>query len=115
MQIVHDRYWHTDGYTARADRGIRREILETITLTLFIFFVVRAALPSYWVQGESMLPTLYSEERVLVNKSLYQQYDANSVERVFNPSAPTDMRYLLHGPQLGDIIVFKPPVSVGTN
>jgi signal peptidase I len=115
IQIVHDRYWHKDGYTARAERGVRREILETITLTLFIFFVVRAALPSYWVQGESMLPTLYSEERVLVNKALYQRYDANFLARVFNPSVPTEMRYLLHGPQRGDIVVFKPPVAVEIN
>src|SRR5438270_1036856 len=115
IQIVHDRYWHIDGYTARANRGIRREILETITLTLVIFFVVRAGLPSYWVQGESMLPTLYSEERVLVNKLLYQRYDANFLAQIFDPSAPSDMHYVLHGPQRGDIIVFKPPAAVQTS
>jgi signal peptidase I len=112
MRIVHDNYWHHDGYARRVGGGVRREILETITLTLLIFFVVRAALPSYWVQGESMLPTLYSEERVLVNKALYERYDANFLARVINPGAPADMRYLFHGPQRGDIVVFKPPIEI---
>jgi signal peptidase I len=114
MRIITDNYWHLDGYKARSTHSVRREILETITLTLFIFFVVRAAFPSYWVQGESMLPTLYSEERVLVNKALYERYDDNFVTRIFNPDAPASTHYLFHGPQRGDIIVFRPPDEVNT-
>jgi|SRR5436190_4824055 len=115
MRIVHDNYWHQDGYAGRVSGGVRREIVETIGLTLLIFLVVRTALPSYWVQGESMLPTLYSEERVLVNKALYERYDASFLTHLVNPDAPADMRYLFHGPQRGDIIVFRPPVEVDSN
>ena len=78
MRIEGDRYWHVDGYTARRrDVGTRREITETIALTVLIFIVVRSALPTFWVQGESMLPSLHSEERVVVNKAQYFRYDAN--------------------------------------
>src|SRR5436190_24311017 len=108
MRIVHDNYWHQDGYAGRVSGGVRREILETITLTLLMFLVVRTALPSYWVQGESMLPTLYSEERVLVNKALYQRYDANFLAHIVDAGAPADMRCILHGPQRGDIMCVNP-------
>src|SRR5438552_11879297 len=113
MRIVHDNYWHHDGFTGRTGGGgVRREIIQTIGLTLLILLVVRTARPSYWVQGESMLPTLYSEERVLVNKALYERFDANFLAHMVQPDAPSDMRYLFHGPQRGDIIVFKPPIEI---
>jgi signal peptidase I len=115
MQIVSDRYWHIDAYGSRRDRSVLREIAETIGLVILIFFAVRTALPSYWVQGESMLPSLRNEERVLVNTALYYRYDANFFGRLLNSDAPADMRYLFHGPQRGDIVVFEPPIDADTH
>src|SRR5437762_1361143 len=94
MRIVGDRYWHVDGYTGRRVVGAHREILETIALTVVIFIVVRSALPTFWVQGESMLPSLHSDERVVVNKALYFSYDANLFAHLTNPNLQPDMHYL---------------------
>ena len=56
-----------------------------------------------------MLPTLHSDQYLLVNKALYYRYDANFFSRIFDRNAPADMHYLFHGPQRGDIIVFEAP------
>ena len=84
-----------------------REVAETIILTLLIFFVVRAVVQNFKVDGASMEPTLHSEQFLLVNKGLYYRYDANFLTRLTNPDLPPDMRYLFHGPQRGDIVVFQ--------
>jgi signal peptidase I len=84
-----------------------REVVETIILTLLIFFVVRAVVQNFKVEGESMLPTLKDGQYLLVNKGLYFRYDANFLARLTNPDLPIDLRYLFHGPQRGDIVVFQ--------
>jgi len=70
---------------------------------------VRAVVQNFKVEGESMLPTLKSEQYILVNKALYYSYDANFLSRLFNKETPADMHYLFHGPQRGDIVVFLAP------
>src|SRR4051794_32239578 len=111
MQIVKDNYWHHSvpihGGDGAGRPHIMRDLAEMIPISLLIFFVVRALIPSYWVEGESMPPTLQKKERVLVNKALYFQYDANFFPRLVDQNATADMRYLFHGPQRGDIIVFE--------
>lgn len=123
MRIEEDRYWlapqplsdfqeldDADSFFEEAQRGrksVLREVAETIVLTLLIFFVVRAVVQNFKVEGDSMLPTLHSEQYLLVNKGLYFRYDANFLARLTDPNAPTDMRYLFHGPQRGDIVVFE--------
>ena len=126
MRIEKDDYWHNppapspfidydeseddqsgDGYSGRAGRpSVLREVAETIVLTLLIFFVVRAVVQNFKVEGDSMLPTLHTEQYLLVNKGLYFRYDANFLNRLFKPDMEPDMRYLFHGPQRGDIVVF---------
>lgn len=125
MRIEDDKYWREaarlpypeegdmdDGgssgdYRGGARSSVMREIAETILVTLLIFFVVRAVVQNFKVEGDSMLPTLHTEQYLLVNKGLYFRYDANFLSHVGNANAPTDMRYLFHGPQRGDIIVFE--------
>ena len=64
-----------------------REILETIILTLLIFWMVNAVTGRFRIEGHSMEPTLHEGEYVLINK----------------------MSYLLNEPQRGDIIVLEFP------
>ena len=94
-----------DGATRRPP--VIREVAETIILTLLIFFVVRAVVQNFKVEGQSMEPTLHTEQYLLVNKGLYFRYDANFLARMTNADLPTDLRYLFHGPQRGDIVVFE--------
>lgn len=130
MRIEDDNYWHADqrlpylpdldaehmepdgNYNgAGGNKSAFRDVIETILVTLLIFFMVRAVVQNFKVEGDSMLPTLHTEERLLVNSGLYYRYDANFLTRVFNPTAQPDMRYLFHGPQRGDIIVFEAPIE----
>ncbi len=127
MRIEDDDYWrnaarlpydynegfdNSSGEGDYADRaqprpGVMREVAETIVVTLLIFFVVRAVVQNFKVEGDSMLPTLHTEQYLLVNKGLYFRYDANFVSHLFDPNMQPDMRYLFHGPQRGDIVVFE--------
>ena len=68
---------------------LAREIIETIALTLLIFFVVQLTVQNYRVDGISMEPGLTSNENVFVNK----------------------LAYLFHGPERGDVIVFHWPLD----
>jgi len=126
FNIEDDGYWHRNADMHRLPRSeehdvlsvhesytggksVLREVTETIVLTLLIFFVVRAVVQNFKVEGESMLPSLVDKQFILVNKAQYFQYDANFIERIFNKDVPARMQYLFRGPQRGDIIVFEAP------
>lgn len=66
-----------------------REIIETITLTLLMFLVIRFAIQNFRVDGMSMEPTLHNQEYIIVNKAAY----------------------LFHAPDRGDVIVFEYPLN----
>ena len=68
---------------------ILREIIETITLTLLMFLIIRFAAQNFRVDGMSMEPTLHNQEYILVNKAAY----------------------VLHAPHRGDVIVFEYPLD----
>jgi signal peptidase I len=66
-----------------------RELIETIAFTLLVFLVIRFAVQSFRVDGESMEPGFHTDEYVLVDK----------------------VTYLIHAPDRGDIIVFHYPLD----
>jgi len=66
-----------------------REILETLLLTFFIFFIVNSLIGRYRIDGNSMNPTLLNGEYLIISNFAYQ----------------------LDEPQRGDIIVFRHPRS----
>lgn len=68
-----------------------REIIETLVLTLLIFFAVHFSVQPYFVDGPSMQPGLHTGDLVVVN---LLTYDFSS-------------------PQRGDVIVFHPPDDPG--
>lgn len=68
-------------------RPTLREVLATLLLALLIFLGVQATLESREVEGHSMEPNLYTEQRVLVIKASYWFGD----------------------PQRGDVIIFDSP------
>ncbi|MCB9421349.1 MAG: signal peptidase I [Ardenticatenaceae bacterium] len=67
--------------------AIIREIVETLLLTFFIFFIVNSLIGRYRIDGSSMNPTLYDGEYLIIN----------------------NVSYYLDEPQHGDIVVFKHP------
>lgn len=96
------------GDTRRSNRAIR-EVFEVMLIVALVFLGVRSAIQNFKVDGDSMMPTLRSEQYLLVNRALYYRYDANFLGRLFNPGTPADMRYLFQQPQRGDIVVFESP------
>ena len=66
-----------------------REIVETLLLTFFIFWLVNSFVGRYRIDGSSMNPTLQNAQYLLIN----------------------NFSYYLNEPDRGDIIVFKHPNS----
>ena len=64
-----------------------REIVETLLLTMFIFWIVNTATGRFRIEGYSMLPTLQEGEYVIIDK----------------------LSYYLDDPERGDVIVLHFP------
>jgi signal peptidase I len=71
--------------TRGRSKSFLRELLETAVLTVAIFLLVRVALQNFKVDGYSMEPNFHPSEYILVDK-----FD-----------------YWFHGPERGDVIVFR--------
>ncbi len=78
-------------FAAWRDPG--RELIETILLTLVIFFMIRFAVENFRIEGSSMEPNFHDGQFLLVNK----------------------LAYRLGQPQRGDVIVFHFPLNVSQN
>ena len=64
-----------------------RDLVDTILLTLVLFFLVRTGIENYKVYGSSMEPNFYEGEYIIVNR----------------------LPYYFHPPQRGDVVVFRYP------
>ena len=64
-----------------------REIIETLLLTFFIFWLVHSLIGRYRIDGSSMNPTLQDGEYLIIN----------------------NLGYLMDEPEKGDIVVFRHP------
>ena len=70
-----------------------RELIETVVLTIVIFFLIRAAVENFRIEGSSMEPNFHNGQFLLVNK----------------------LAYRFGQPQRGDVIVFHFPLNVSQN
>jgi signal peptidase I len=75
-------------------KALWREVISTLLIALVIFLGINATLQNAEVRYTSMMPTLHSGERIFISKLAYK---------------------LNHSPQRGDIVIFVPPVSMGSN
>jgi signal peptidase I len=94
-------------------RRYGRELVETLVLALLIFFAVKAVVQNFRVEGQSMEPSLNSNEYLLVNKAIYYRFDTGTLHR-FLPFIPDDNgneRHLFRAPRRGDVIVFRFPLD----
>jgi signal peptidase I len=78
--------------TTDSGQNFVREVVETVLLTLLIFFAVHFSVQPFRVDGPSMQPGLHTGEYVVVNLLTYD----------------------FTAPQRGDVIVFHPPDSPDT-
>ncbi len=80
-------YDYQDEQDERWASRLLLETLEVAVITILVFLLARVFVQNYQVDGPSMTPTLLNGEYILVNKA----------------------DYFTHGPQRGDVIVFKFP------
>jgi len=64
-----------------------RDIVETVLLTLVLFFLIRTGIENFRVYGSSMEPNFHNGEYIVVNRLVYY----------------------LHPPRRGDVIIFHYP------
>ncbi len=77
-------------YNQEQMRALPREIITTAAIALVTFFLLHGAIQTCVVIGSSMEPTVFPQERLIVNKVAY--------------------KFAL--PSRGDIIVFHPPSAM---
>ena len=99
------------GFVGRV-AGILWELIQTVLLTLLIFFAMRAVVQNFKVEGTSMEPTLHNNQFLIINKVTYARVDGTPFERVLplngDAGAP---RFLFGDPARGDIVVFRFPAQ----
>ncbi len=78
---------HVDTEQRQPTEVVVREIIETLLLTFFIFWIVNSLVGRYRIDGSSMNPTLFDGQYLLIN----------------------NVSYYLDEPNRGDIIVFQHP------
>lgn len=89
-----------------------RDVVETLVLTLVIFFIVQSIVKNFRVDGSSMEPTLHDGEFLLVDKAVYWSLNTGLVQRVLPSATPNpgqERIFIFHPPKRGDIIVFRYP------
>src|SRR5438105_2126113 len=93
--------------------GFTWELLQTVLLTLLIFFAVRAVVQNFKVEGTSMEPTLHNNEFLIINKATYTRVDGTPLARFFpGGNSGTDNPVFVFGqPSRGDIIVSHFPAQ----
>jgi signal peptidase I len=72
-------------------KSVLREVVETVVLTVIIFFLIQTVVRNFRVVGTSMEPNLHNGQYLIVDK----------------------ISYRLGEPQRGDVIVFEPPNRPG--
>ncbi len=70
-----------------------RELIETILLTLVIFFMIRFAVENFRIEGYSMEPNFHDGQFLLVNK----------------------LAYKIGHPSRGDVVIFHYPLNPSKN
>ena len=95
-------------------RSLAWELLQTVLLTVVIFFSVRAVVQNFRVEGASMEPTLQTGQYLLINKAAYFRVEeASPLARVVPGTEQGSTRYVFGGPERGDIVVFEAPTQQG--
>lgn len=92
--------------------GLRWTLLTArdLAIVLLLFLLLRATVEGFSVDGLSMQPTLHDRDRVLVNKISYQRVEPRFLGWVpVVGDSLSKERFLLGGPQRGDIVVFDDP------
>jgi signal peptidase I len=70
-------------------RSILREVIDTIVFIVVVYVLVEMAAPRFLVDGPSMQPTFWDDQRLIISR----------------------VHYMVDDPERGDIVVFNKPGS----
>jgi signal peptidase I len=70
-------------------RPILREVIDTVIFIVVVYVLVEMAAPRFLVEGPSMQPTFWDNQRLIISR----------------------LHYILSDPERGDIVVFNKPGS----
>jgi signal peptidase I len=101
----------TTGDTRRRYKRIAWELTQTLVLAILIFLLVRTVAQNFRVEGPSMEPGLHNGQYLLVNKAVYFKLNVGNLAKYipFIDAEEGEEKFLFHGPQRGDVIVFRYP------
>jgi signal peptidase I len=99
------------GGGSRRYRRIAWELTQTLVLAVLIFLLVRTVAQNFRVEGPSMEPGLHDGQYLLVNKAVYFKLNVGDLAKFipFIDAEEGEEKFLFHGPQRGDVIVFRYP------
>ncbi|HLF79018.1 MAG TPA: signal peptidase I [Dehalococcoidia bacterium] len=92
-------------------RRLGLELIQTVILAALLFLAVRALAQNFRVEGSSMEPGLHNGQYLLVNKAVYYRINFKTLSKYipFIDAGNEPEQFVIHGPQRGDVIVFRFP------
>lgn len=95
----------------RPPKTFWREVLETVLLTVVIFFMVKSTVQHFRILGSSMEPNFHTEQLLLVNKAAYTHFDVNPWLRLIPgvQAEGSNVVWPFGGPKRGDVVIFEYP------
>ena len=96
---------------------VGREVIEAVLLAVVVFMLLQTTVRNFKVDGSSMDPTLENGQYLLVNRLVYLRIEMDRFSSIvpFWQAEEDSVRYAIHPPERGEVIVFEFPDSIPSN
>ena len=96
---------------------VGREVIEAVLLAVVVFMLLQTTVRNFKVDGSSMDPTLVNGQYLLVNRLVYLRIEMDRFSSIvpFWQAEEDSVRYAIHPPERGEVIVFEFPDSILSN
>ena len=96
---------------------VGREVIEAVLLAVVVFMLLQTTVRNFKVDGSSMDPTLENGQYLLVNRLVYLRIEMDRFSSIvpFWQAEEDSVRYAIHPPERGEVIVFEFPDSNPSN
>ena len=96
---------------------VGREVIEAVLLAVVVFMLMQTTVRNFKVDGSSMDPTLENGQYLLVNRLVYLRIEMDRFSSIvpFWQAEEDSVRYAIHPPERGEVIVFEFPDSNRSN
>ena len=96
---------------------VGREVIEAVLLAVVVFMLLQTTVRNFKVDGSSMDPTLENGQYLLVNRLVYLRIEMDRFSSIvpFWQAEEDSVRYAIHPPERGEVIVFEVPDSIPSN